>query len=349
MQPVSVVATVLNEVQDIGRLVPSLLGQIPSPAEIVIVDGGSTDGTWEWLLDAARIHPNLLPIRDESCNLKRSPGPISRGRNVAIAAARSPIVACTDAGCTYLPDWLARITAPLVASTAQYALGGSCLDPADPTVWDLASAHFFGVKLSPSAPTKSCTARSMAFTKELWQRIGGFPESVFFGEDTLFDLEARRLTQPVFVERAKALYRPQYTFRSACRQLASYAISDGILGVRPARLFRNAARCIVQVLALLSLLWIGVPTDRSWSVGWWIGVPTDRSWSVGWWAFLPLLAVLALEAWFAFHPDWRFLGRSGPRTLLARLLFSVLVPWIVATNRIRGSLTRKNQPNRQNL
>jgi high affinity Mn2+ porin len=26
----------------------------------------------------------------------------------------------------------------------------------------------------------------------------------------------------------------------------------------------------------------GVPTDRSWSVGWETGVPTDRSWSVGW-------------------------------------------------------------------
>jgi len=28
----------------------------------------------------------------------------------------------------------------------------------------------------------------MAFHKQLWERIGGFPEKVFFGEDTLFDL-----------------------------------------------------------------------------------------------------------------------------------------------------------------
>ena len=114
---------------------------------------------------------------------------------MAIAAARSQIIACADAGCTYAPDWLARITAPLLDSTAEYALGGSCIDPADPTVWDLASSTFFGVKLSPSTPSKSCTARSMAFRKDLWNRIGGFPETVFFGEDTLFDLQARRLTQ----------------------------------------------------------------------------------------------------------------------------------------------------------
>jgi len=321
MQPISIVATVLNEVQDIGRLVSSLLEQSPAAAEVIVVDGGSTDGTWEWLTEAARQHPNLLPIRDESCSLKRCPGPISRGRNVAIAAARSAIIACTDAGCTYPPGWLARIAAPLVDGEAEYALGGSCLDPADPTVWDLASAHFFGVRLAPSAPSKSCTARSMAFRKELWQRIGGFPETVFFGEDTLFDLQARSLTRPAFVQDAKALYRPQYSLLSACRQLASYSLSDGILGVRPARLFRNAARCLVEVLALLCLYW----------------------------SVVPLLAIVALEAWFAFHPDWRELARKGPRALLARFLFSLLVPWIVAANQLRGRLTKRNLPNRQNL
>ena len=50
MQPVSVVATVLNEAEDIGRVVPSLLAQEPPAAEVIVVDGGSTDGTWEWLV-----------------------------------------------------------------------------------------------------------------------------------------------------------------------------------------------------------------------------------------------------------------------------------------------------------
>jgi glycosyltransferase involved in cell wall biosynthesis len=320
MQPVSIIATVLNEVEDIARLVPSLLAQIPPPAEVILVDGGSTDGTWEWLLDAQAKHPNLRPIRDETCNLKSCPGPVSRGRNVAIAAARSQIIACADAGCAYSPDWLVRITAPLIAGAATYALGGACLDLADPTIWDIASAPFLGVKLSPSAHSKSCTARSMAFTKDLWRRIGGFPESVLLGDDTFFDLQARRLTQPAFVENAKAIYRPQNTLLSACRQLARYAISDGVLGVRPARLFRNAVRCVLQLLALFCLPW----------------------------SVLPLLAVLALQCWLAFSPDWRFICRTGPRTLLARFFFSVLVPWIVTVNHIRGRFSKKEPGNRQN-
>lgn len=317
---VSVIATVLNEVDDIPSLVASLTDQTLIATEVVIVDGGSTDGTWEWLLNAKSQYPSLVPIRDESCNLKQSPGPIARGRNVAIAAATFEVVACADAGCTYRPEWLANLTAPILSGAAEYAVGGSCLDPASPTVWDIASAPFFGVKLNPNESTKSCTARSMAFRKELWQRAGGFPETILLGEDTLFDAKVRNLVTPAFVDRAKAFYRPRHALRSALSQLASYAIADGTLGIRPARLFRNLARCIVEVLALIALRWNPIP----------------------------LLCILILENYFAFRLDWRSLQKASFRVLAARLIFSLLVPWVVSWNQIKGSITRANQPNRQN-
>lgn len=327
--PVSVVVTELNEIQDIGRVVASLLAQVPSAAEVIVVDGGSTDGTWEWLAEAQEKYPRLVAIRDETCSLKFSKGPISRGRNVAIAAAKSATIACADAGCTYTPDWLANLTAPLVAGTAEYALGGTCLDPEGHTVWDVASAPFFSIKLSPLEPTKSCTARSMAFTRALWEKIGGFPEEVFLAEDTLFDLAARRQTGPAFIANAKALYRPMNSFRSAAHQMARYAISDGQAGVRGARLLRNAARCLLQAAALVSLAW---PT------------PWSRSWS-----WILFTAVLALECWYAFHRDWRFLPRFGASSIVARFAFSVAVPWIVAVNQIRGRFSTKPLTNRQNV
>jgi glycosyltransferase involved in cell wall biosynthesis len=321
MQPVSIVVTVLNEAQDIGRVVSSLLAQAPAAAEVIVVDGGSTDGTWEWLAETQARNSRLVAIRDETCSLKYSAGPVSRGRNVAIAAATSGIIATADAGCTYAPDWLRNLTAPLIAGTTEYALGGSCLDPEDHTLWDLASAPFFSIKLGPAEPTKSCTARSMAFTRSLWERIGGFPEAVLVGEDTLFDFDARRLTAPAFVEDAKALYHPQNTFRSATHQLARYAVSDGMARVRMARLFRNAARCVLEVLVLAGL----------------------------WWSVVPLLVILVLESWFAFHRDWKFLRRFGMKAVLARFVFSVAVPWVVAANHFHGLFTTEPQTNRQNV
>ena len=185
MLAVSVIATVLNEADDIDGLVSSLVQQTLVPAEIIIVDGGSTDGTWERLQVDAQAHANLKAIRDPSCNLKESPGPIARGRNVAIAAASAEIIACADAGCVYDPDWLARLTEPIRNGHAEYALGGSCLDVDGSTAWDIASAPFFGIKLDPNQRTKSCTARSMAFRKDLWQRVGGFPETSLTEDSSL--------------------------------------------------------------------------------------------------------------------------------------------------------------------
>ncbi len=320
MQPVSVIMTVLNEAGEIARGVSSLLAQQPPPAQVVVVDGGSTDGTWEWLTAAQARDPRLVAIRDESCSLRYSIGPISRGRNVAIRAAASPLIACADAGCTYAPDWLANLTAPLAAGQAEYALGGTCLDPAHATLWDVASAPFFSIKLTPNEPTKSCTARSMAFTRALWEHIGGFPEHVTFAEDTLFDMEARRLTRPAFIPNAKAIYRPGNSFRSAARQMARYAASDGIAGVRWSRMLRNALRCLGQAAALVLIpltLW-------------------------------PLTAILAIEIWYAFHRDGRYVLRFGPAALAARLAFSVAVPWIVAFNQAKGRLRPERQTNWQN-
>lgn len=321
MTAVSVAATVLNEAGDIDRLVTSLVEQTLAPAEVIIVDGGSNDGTWERLQAAKTKYPHLISIRDESCRLPKSAGPISRGRNVAIAAASSGIVACVDAGCSYPPDWLERLTASIRGGESEYALGGSCLDPEQRTVWDIASAAFFGVKLSADAKTKSCTARSMAFRKALWQRVGGFPEDILLGEDTVFDFKVRALVTPTFAERAKALYRPRHTLASALRQMARYALSDGIAGVRPARLLRNLSRCVLEIVAVAVL---------------------GRT-------VIPLLCVLALELYYAFRLDWRDLRGASAQALLARMLFSLLVPWVVAWNQIKGTITKTSRPNPQNL
>jgi glycosyltransferase involved in cell wall biosynthesis len=321
MSSVSVVATVLNEAGDIDRLVTGLMQQTLEPAEVIIVDGGSSDGTWERLQAAKAKYPRLIPVRDDSCRLPNSPGPISRGRNVAIAAASSDVVACTDAGCSYKPDWLEKLTASIRSGESDYALGGTCLDPEERTVWDIASAPFLGIKLSVDAETKSCTARSMAFRKQLWERVGGFPEDMLFGEDTVFDLKARGMVRPAFVPNAKAFYRPQLTLRSALRQLARYSVSDGVAKVRVARLLRNLARCVVETVAVLAL------------------VRTT----------IPLLCVLVLEIYFAFQLDWRSLRGASLRVLAGRLFFSLLVPWVVAWSHIKGRITKVNQPNRQNL
>lgn len=321
MQPASIVATVLNEGEDIERLVTSLLAQQPPAAEVIVVDGGSTDGTWEKLEALQAKDARLKAIRDETCSLKYSPGPVARGRNTAIRAAKTGVIACSDAGCRYAPDWLGNLTAPLVSGEAEYVLGGSCIDADVCTVWDVAAAPFFGIRLDADAPTKSCTARSMAFTRKLWEQAGGFPEHVLLGEDTLFDLEARKRTTPAFVPNAKAHYGPRFTLGSGLDNMGRYAFCDGQARVRWPRLIRHVERCAVELAALALLPW----------------------------SVLPLLAVLVFELWVAYRLDWKDLGRFGPAAIAARFVFSLALPWVVAAYHIRGIFTTKQLSNRQNM
>ena len=320
MPAVSVIATVLNEADSIGGLLSSMQAQTLAPTDIVIVDGGSTDGTWEQLVAAQATMPNLVAIRDETCNRRHVIGPIARGRNVAITSARGNLIACADAGCLYDPTWVDHITAPLRLGTADYTLGGSRLDLSQSTVWDIASAPFLGVKLAAAEPSKSCAARSVAFTRAAWARVGGFPESLFHADDVLFDQQMRGSARTVPADDAKAVYIPRHTFGTAVWQVSSYARGDGIAGLRPARLTRNVLRCVAEIAALILLPW----------------------------NFWPLLLVILLEGYFAFRLDWKQVRTLGAHALLARFAFSLVVPWIVAINQVRGALRKQYQTNRQN-
>src|SRR4051794_3252740 len=88
---VSLIATTFNEIDSIGEWLDGVLAQTQPPDEIVVVDGGSTDGTAEALELRAEHEPRLRFVSEAGAN-------ISRGRNIAIGLAKGPIIAITDAG-----------------------------------------------------------------------------------------------------------------------------------------------------------------------------------------------------------------------------------------------------------
>ena len=93
----SVVITVLNEASSLPGLLDSLSGQTRPPDEVLVCDGGSTDGTLALLEAEARL--NLRIVQRPGAN-------ISEGRNASIAAATGEVIAVTDAGVRLSPEWL---------------------------------------------------------------------------------------------------------------------------------------------------------------------------------------------------------------------------------------------------
>jgi cellulose synthase/poly-beta-1,6-N-acetylglucosamine synthase-like glycosyltransferase len=229
-EKVSVVATVKDEADSIGGFLAALLSQSRPPDEIVISDGGSTDGTAEAIRHAEANGGTRL-------RLVEAPGTnIAQGRNRAIAASAGSIVAVTDAGTTPQPDWLERLVRPLEGDPS-IAVSGGFFEPGGSTFLQRCIA----VVITPQLPEVNAntflpSSRSVAFRRDWWERAGGYPEWLDHCEDVIFDLELKRAgAEMAYAPDARVVWSPARTLRGFARQYYRYARGDAVAGLWPQR------------------------------------------------------------------------------------------------------------------
>jgi glycosyltransferase involved in cell wall biosynthesis len=217
---VSLIATVKNEADNIAALLDSMLAQTRLPDEIVINDNHSTDETpaiVERYIAAG--HP---------ITLVRGGFNIPSGRNNAIRHARGPLIASCDAGLVLPPHWLETIVAPLEQGMAEVV--GGFYKPDPHSIWELAlgATNFPDAdEIDPAGFLPS--GNSMAFTKNAWESVGGYPEWADTCEDLVFDLELkRRGARFAFVPKAAVRFRPRASPRAFFWQYYTYARGDGV-------------------------------------------------------------------------------------------------------------------------
>ncbi len=214
----SLIVTVLDEADSIDELLESIAAQTRQPDEVVVVDGGSRDGTWQRL----QAWTARLPL-----HLIRAPGAsIARGRNLAIDAAAYKLIAVTDAGVRLERDWLEQLHAalrdevdvvsgffqPVASTTFGRAMGATVL----PAAKDIEQETFL-----PSS-------RSVLFRRRAWSAVGGYPEWLDYCEDLVFDLALRHAgCRFAFAPRAQVWFRPRGSLRAFFRQYFRYARGDG--------------------------------------------------------------------------------------------------------------------------
>jgi glycosyltransferase involved in cell wall biosynthesis len=238
--PISLIATVKNEADNIAALLESMLAQTRPPDEIVINDNWSTDDTpaiVQRYIDAGH------PIR-----LVRGGFNIPSGRNNAIRHARHAVIASCDAGLTLPPRWLESITAPILRGEADVV--GGFYEPAPESLWELAlgATNYPGVdEIDPESFEPA--GQSVAFTRAAWEAVGGYPEWADTCEDLIFDRALRQIGfRFAFAPEAAVRFRPRESLRAYWRQYFSYARGDGV-----GRLFprRHASRYASYLIPLL--------------------------------------------------------------------------------------------------
>lgn len=246
---VSVIATVLNEAGNVAALIDSLAAQTRQPDEVVIVDGGSTDGTLERAREAAagRLKLVLLPLPGAN---------ISEGRNAAIARASGEVIAVTDAGVRLRVDWLEQLLAPFERRPGRVDVVSGFFEADPQNVFELAMGATVLPNREEINPVRFLpSSRSVAFTREAWKRVGGYPEWLDYCEDLVFDM-ALRDAGLVFAwaPEATVLFRPRGDMRAFWRQYYRYARGDGKAGLFPRRHLARYASYLAGALLLLASL-----------------------------------------------------------------------------------------------
>lgn len=242
------IATVLNEGDSIRRLLDSLAAQTRLPDEVVFVDGGSRDNTVAVLHE----YDDRLPLR-----VLVEPGAnISEGRNRAIAAAAGDIIAVTDAGVELAPDWLERITQPLLDDPALEVVSGF-FAAAPQTIFEAALGATTLPLADEIAPGSFLpSSRSLALRKAAYITAGGYPEWLDYCEDLVFDLKLRQIAAPTaFEPKAVVYFRPRTSLESFFRQYYYYARGDGKADLWRKRHAVRYATYLVAAPLILLLGW----------------------------------------------------------------------------------------------
>lgn len=261
-EPVSLVATIKDEAEDLPGWFDGLLSQTRRPDEVVVVDGGSSDASLAILERFAEAHGAWFRVIVElGAN-------IARGRNVGISAAVYPTVAVTDVGCDLDPRWLELLMAPFESDEAIEVVAGGYRSSSSTRV-GRASMRWLVPQMDLINPQSFIpSSRSMALRKSAWEAVGGYPEWLTLtGEDTYFSLELKRTCRNwAFVPEAVVTWHAPTGVGSFVRKASNWASGDGEAGLFVGSHWRNIAQLIG--LALVVGLGLGILIGFGSRAGW---------------------------------------------------------------------------------
>ncbi len=223
---ISLIATVLNERDNIEDFINSILNQTKKPDEVIIVDGGSTDGTQ----DIIRRYPEITLITQPGAN-------ISKGRNIAIRHAKGDIILSTDAGCVLDKTWVEKISTPFEDEEVE-VVGGYYYPLVGGSKFERAQAVLY-LSQRPGGRFFTPSSRSIGFRKYIWEKVGGYPEWLDIGEDTYFNMAWSRIgAKYVFIKDAVVYWKMRKGWISFIKQHFRYGRGSGLGGdMRPFLLY----------------------------------------------------------------------------------------------------------------
>lgn len=206
---ISVVIAVRNEAEHIEECIQSVYTQdYQEPYEVIIVDGMSTDATYEKLTKIKKQYPFTL-LRNEKFNA-------AAGRNIGINNSKGDIIAFIDGDAIPSKDWLKQITTTF-GKTDAIGVGGPDHLPGDSSTtarmigYIMTSPLARGGRFNPSTQHTTMDEEkyvshiptcNLALKREIFTTVGLFDESFVKGQDL-------ELNYRIIASGHKLLYSPK--------------------------------------------------------------------------------------------------------------------------------------------
>lgn len=203
---VSVLIPAFNRVRLIDETVDSVLKQTYSPVELIVVDDGSTDGTYEKLLEYAS--RGILTLRTHG---RRENKGQSAALNVALSYAKGDYVAILDSDDLFLPHKLEKQVAFL---EARHEVGlvygmGEAIDEEGNWLYDILSPSHQEPN-DPNAVLLNCyflLPQNALVRSSVFKEAGLFEESFRAAQDHDMLIRIAEITRFAFIPEKVFQYR----------------------------------------------------------------------------------------------------------------------------------------------
>jgi GT2 family glycosyltransferase len=220
----SVICPTYNEAEHISKILDFFVNAKPLDKELIIADGGSTDGTRELIAGWSKKFSNIHLIENPDKY-------VPFGLNLAIKKSAGDPVIRIDAHSDYAPDYFEKILSTFETTGADI-VGGPYLTRSKTSLQHAvanAISNPFGIGDSKSHNSSFKgyvdSVPYGAWKRELFDQIGYFDERLIRNQDDEFHYRAKSLGKKIFLNPDIRLwYYPRNSLPGLFRQYFEYGI-----------------------------------------------------------------------------------------------------------------------------
>ncbi|MEE9303550.1 MAG: glycosyltransferase family 2 protein [Thiotrichaceae bacterium] len=231
---ISIIVPCLNEVDFIEDMVESVVNQTVDSHqfELIIVDGGSNDGTRQILWKLRRKHPFIRLLHNPR---KTTPHAL----NIGIRNARGKFIARMDVHAKYPPNYLERLYKAIIKTGA--ANVGCCIEtlPSHNTSKAKSIAYTlsnpFGVgnsyfRIGSKEMREVDTVPFGFFRRDLFKKIGLFDTDMTRGQDHEFNARIKKAGMKIYlIPGDKIRYYARENFKKLSAMMYQYGFSRPVV------------------------------------------------------------------------------------------------------------------------